>query len=271
MKICEQCGAYNSDSRSFCADCGEKLGQKLSGREEKAVRNAINDTAEKLYNKSDSSHISILDKTVGVISLTGFGLLAAVCLISAVRRQYTASLAWGFLFFLLSAVGAFFPSILWSLEKFRLSFLIADSESAEPSGLYFFIKKTANLIFCAIGICILVFAVSRILKPPVLRYINEIADNQNIPPDSDTADYINANSEIWDKIIQAGDYTVPVFLEALEKSEETGTAEKLMIAAIIEIEGLDSSYSSLDADSFLSDYSMRDFGNISISTNAYQY
>ncbi len=30
MKLCEKCGAHNSDERMFCVDCSEKLGKPLS-------------------------------------------------------------------------------------------------------------------------------------------------------------------------------------------------------------------------------------------------
>ncbi len=53
MKICENCGAYNSDERFFCVDCSEKLGDSLSAAEEQRLDDRIDDSLEAMYNRQD--------------------------------------------------------------------------------------------------------------------------------------------------------------------------------------------------------------------------
>ena len=258
MKICDSCGAYNSDDRGFCVDCGEKLGDKISEKAEKELDRKMNEISEKMYNKTDPLYVSVFDRTVGTVSLVCLLLLFIICAAALFRQQSVIFSVYGFICLILSAVEAFFPKVNWEIEKFRLSFRISNPDDAEPSDFYRIMRKLSEIILCAVGIAVLAVGIFAVSRPPVVKYINIIAED-GPAISSHTKDYINSNPELWEKIIDGGSYTVDTFIEELEKSGESGLEEKLMIQAVCEIEGLDDSYMSGDTSSFLYKYLMRDF------------
>ena len=130
MKICDSCGAYNSDDRGFCVDCGEKLGDKISEKAEKELDRKINEVSEKMYNKTDPLYVSVFDKAVGTVSLVCLLLLFIICAAALFRQQSVIFSVYGFLCLILSAVEAFFPKFNWAIEKFRLSFRISNPDDA---------------------------------------------------------------------------------------------------------------------------------------------
>ena len=257
MKICDNCGAYNSDDRGFCVDCGEKLGDKISEKAEKELDRKMNEISEKMYNKTDPLYVSVFDKTVGTVSLICLLLLFIICAAALFRQQSVIFSVYGFICLILSAVEAFFPKVNWAIEKFRLSFRISNPDDAEPSDFYRIMRKLSEIILCAVGIAVLAVGIFAVSRPPVVKYINTIAAGHT---GTETAEeIINSNPDLWKKIIDGGSYTVDTFIEELEKSGESGLEEKLMIQAVCEIEGLDDSYMSGDTSSFLYKYLMRDF------------
>ena len=257
MKICDNCGAYNSDGRGFCADCGEKLGDKISEKAEKELDRKINEVSEKMYNKTDPLYVSVFDRTVGTVSLVCLLLLFIICAAALFRQQSVLFTVYGFICLILSAVEAFFPKVNWEIEKFRLSFRISNPDDAEPSDFYRIMRKLSEIILCAVGIAVLAVGIFAVSRPPVVKYINTIAAGHS---ETETAEeIINSNPDLWKKIISGGDYTVSVFIDELKKSAETGLKEILMMQAVREIEGLDDSYMSGDTSSFLYKYLMRDF------------
>ncbi len=233
MKICAKCGAYNADERFFCVDCNEKLGDKLSAVEEQRMRDNVNDTIEEMYNRKDPLFVSKLDKALGIGS--GIGALCSLMLIviGKITHRSADSLWVGILFFLLAVIEALVPKVSWAIEKMRLSFLINDADNAVPSDFYIIGRKATIIISVVVGAAILTFNLVNFRHPPIRQYISDIAESGSVS--SHSSDYIAANPEKWQAIIDAGDYAVGVFLSELEKANTTGLEERLMMDAIIEI------------------------------------
>ena len=112
MKLCEKCGAYNSDERMFCVDCSEKLGDALSVQEEERLDAGIDAKINKLYNAKDPLHVSTFDRVCGFVCvacllallvLIGFGCLG--------RRPWAEleMLFYGCVFCVVGAFDAFLP------------------------------------------------------------------------------------------------------------------------------------------------------------------
>lgn len=245
MKICTECGAYNSDERIFCIDCNEKLGDKLSTEKEQQLRENVNEKIEEMYNRKDPHYVSKFDKAMGAVSLIGT-LCSLILLVVGTVTERSFDFLWiGIILFLLASIDAFIPRVTWTLEKIRLSFIISDADNAEPSRFYIFCRRAGIVILTAAGIAVLVLNILDFNQPPVRKYISEIAATQGVGLSSYSRDYIEANPEKWQEIIDGGDYTVGIFISELEKAESTGLEEHLMMDAIIEISGRDDmSYTS---------------------------
>ena len=119
LKLCEKCGAQQSDSRNFCIDCGELLANKLENNESKIMNNKI-----------DPLYVSIFDKIVGYISILSFILCSSYALI---------------------------PKFLWELKKDGLSFTINGAEDAEPSHYYLIMRRFSTYALFTIAIIALIF------------------------------------------------------------------------------------------------------------------
>ncbi len=237
MKICTKCGAYNADERFFCVDCNEKLGDKLSAVDEQQMRDNVNETIEEMVNRNDPLFVSKLDKALGTASLIG-ALCSLILIVIGKLTQRGFDLLWvGLLFFLLAGIEAFVPKVTWAVEKIRLSFFISDADNAEPSDFYIACRKTAIILSAAVGAVILALNLASFRHPPILQYVSDIAATQSVGLSSHSKDYIEANPEKWQAIVDAGDYTVGVFLSELGKANTTGLEERLMMDAIIEISG----------------------------------
>lgn len=235
MKICDKCGAYNSDERIFCIDCNEKLNDSLSSLDERKIQEDLNEKIENMYNKQDPLYVSRFDKIIGYISLAGV-LLSLILIIIFKITERTFDYVWIGLIFLFSAIiTAFFSKVLWAIEKIRLSFLINDSDNAEPSSFYRTGRKAALLISATVGIVILFINVLDFRYPPIRKYISDIAATKSILISSNTKDYINANPEKWEKIICTGDYAVEIFFNELNEAKTIGLEKELIIEAITEI------------------------------------
>lgn len=162
MKICDKCGAHNSDERIFCLDCGETLGERVSDVREQKINEDIDAQIEKMYNKNDPLHVSGVDKVVGMISLIcAFAALTLIVVGSIVGRS-TGVLWLAVMMLGLSAIEALVPKLTWGIEKIRLSFTINGADDAEPSDLYLVGRRIsavvlaiAGALLLAIGICAL--------------------------------------------------------------------------------------------------------------------
>ncbi len=154
MKICENCGAYNSDERTFCIDCDEKLGDEISEREEKQVAEQISASTEKLYNRDNPLYVSIFDKIVGIGCIISF-IALIVLAIFFMGTDNLELVICGAVFGVLGAVDALIPSITWELEKIRLSFTVAEDDLS-PSGYYMFFRRLAELICLFVAVMAIV-------------------------------------------------------------------------------------------------------------------
>ena len=237
MKLCSKCGAYNSDERGFCIDCGEKLHEKLSELHEQQIVANANEKIEELFNKKDPLYVSKFDKALGLISLAGVLCSLIVIVIGKITERNFNLLWFGILFLLLASVEAFVPKLSWAIEKMRLSFRISDAENAEPSDFYLICRRVAIVISAAVGVVILALNLLDFRHLPVRKYISDIAETKSVAMSNHTKDYINANPEKWEKILGEGDYAVNIFISELEDADATGLEEHLMIEAIVEISG----------------------------------
>ncbi len=254
MKVCSECKAYNSDERSFCVDCGEKLGYSISKFEEGIISEKISETTESLYNDNDPLYVSAFDKIIGITSIVGLLIMIVLCIVSFFRHQTVSFALLSFIFFGISAFVALCPQIDWAIEKHRLSFTISNPDDAEPSDFYKFSRKFSETVLCILGIAVIILMIISLSKPPVIKYIDKIANDLDSQIYSYTLSGIKENPELWEKIISGGDYSVEQLLEELESSNTTGIREQLMIAAIIEIENIDNDFYYTDKADFLAKY-----------------
>ncbi len=157
MKVCDKCGALNSDNRFFCVDCHEKLGDAVSEQERDKIEQSIDTTLENLYNDNDPLYVSRFHKVMGFLSLVGALASLVLFVISLVTKRDFSFLWIGILFFALTVVEALVPRFTWSLEQLRLSLIINDSD-AEPSAFYKTSRKICIVIGAGVGIALLALA-----------------------------------------------------------------------------------------------------------------
>ncbi|MBR5540651.1 MAG: hypothetical protein IKU56_04655 [Clostridia bacterium] len=158
MKVCEKCGALNSDNRFFCVDCHEKLGDAVSEREQGDIEQGLDTVLENLYNNNDPLHVSWFDKVMGILSLVG-AVASLVLLVVGLVTQRDFTVLWvAVFFFALTAVEALVPKFMWSLEQLRLSFHISNFEDTEPSMFYKTSRKICIVIGAGVGVAALLIA-----------------------------------------------------------------------------------------------------------------
>lgn len=156
MKLCNKCGAYNSDERRSCVDCGATLGEKLSVAEEAEIRKTTGEKIEKLYNRKDPLYVSLYDKIFGLFAVIGAVAFAVLMIINYVNNRADELLLMGFFIMLLGAFEAFVPKFSWALEKLRLGFSIDNADDAEPGVFYFYGRKMFITFTVVFGIILLI-------------------------------------------------------------------------------------------------------------------
>lgn len=152
MKVCDKCGAYNSDDRMFCVDCDEKL----DDNEDENLQQEVQSKIDELYNKKDPLNVSVFDKILGSVSLVGVVATIIIFISNAVTQTSCEGLGWALITFALSGFEAFCPRINWEFEKMRLSFHVNSSSDLEPSDFYFIRRKLAIIVALLLGIVMLV-------------------------------------------------------------------------------------------------------------------
>ncbi len=152
MKICDKCGAHNSDNRTFCVDCNETLGRKLSAAEERNVRADMSKKIEELYNKRDPLYVSKFDKRIGWLSVGGAAVSAVLIGVNLVVQQDIKILLCSLIFFAISSVEALIPQLAWELEKLRIHRIAFGANDLEPSPFYFRSRKIAIVVATVFGI-----------------------------------------------------------------------------------------------------------------------
>lgn len=176
LKICSKCGAYQKDNRYYCIDCNEKLGDRLSQREQESKEKELKEKSEKYYKESDGLSVTTGNKIVGFCSL--IGIIVIVILIT-IYSKYVSSVQEAFLalvFFISCTLEALFPKIIWSIEKFRLSFTINIEKDTDPSDFYLFMRKIIIYMGFVIALILLISSITVGTEPDVtlIWYTNTI-------------------------------------------------------------------------------------------------
>lgn len=255
MKICNNCGAYNSDERMFCVDCNERLLDEINTELQKELNAKSDAVIEKLLNKKDPLYVSLYDKIVGIACIIFSSLLLVLGFVLMFKDRGTSIPFYLIIFGVVGALEAFLPQISWELEKLSLSFKVNNIDDLTPSSFYLIGRKigaTVCLIICLVGV---VFTAKEAVHPPVIK----IADTLSyavVDYTSPTVEQIIENfPEEWGEIISGGGYTVSKYLGHLKKCNFIGKREQLMIKAIIEIEDLDMDFNGYtDISHFIADY-----------------
>ena len=255
MKICQNCGAYNSDERMFCVDCNERLLDEIDAELQKELNAKSDAVIEKLLNKKDPLYVSLYDKIVGIGCIAVSIILIILGFILMFKDRGTSvPFILSFLGFA-AAVDALVPRVGWELEKMRLGLRVNNVDDLIPSNFYLKGRKivvTVFLVICLVGTAL---TVNNVVHPPVIQYADTLSllviDYKN-----PTIEEIIENSpEKWDEIISGGGYTVSKYLGHLKKCNFIGKRERLMMKAIIEIEDLDMDFNDYsDAGYFILDY-----------------
>ena len=163
MKICPNCQAIQQDNRTFCVDCGAKLGKSISRSEETAVCRETEKQMEKLYHQTDPLYVSISDRIGGTLGLA----LAAAWLVfwlAAGKQKSVLPPFYGLLPGLLDAAEAFFPQIGWELEKLRLSFSADGTDELTPSGFYRWSRKIFIWLCALLSLAALVEGIFAVIR-----------------------------------------------------------------------------------------------------------
>ena len=157
MKVCDKCHAQNADTRVFCVDCGATLGDALSPAQERTLRESLSADIEKMYDRTDPLHVSLLDKITGLLALIG----CVATIVCPFFRPAPESFSDGnpylfaFIFFTIAALDAFLPQLAWGLEKFRLSLWADGAGDLHPSQLYLVGRRVGNAVALGLGVAIL--------------------------------------------------------------------------------------------------------------------
>jgi len=241
MKICEKCGAHNSDARNFCIDCSEALGESISDRQEEEINKSIRNKIEKMENESDPLAVTRFDKILGFVSIIGIILLIGLLIFGLFTKTDSAFLLWGVLFMALSSTEAFVPAIGWGIEKLRLSILYSNTDDVTPGMFYKIGRKLAILLSTAIGIAFIIFGILNFINSfnnkPVIDLIDAVANYESVSMSSNSNDYILASPNEWQEIIDGGEKSVNALIDELKKCDVTGLREILMMQAVNEITG----------------------------------
>lgn len=169
MKLCKKCGAHQKDTRIFCIDCGESLGDSLPQDEMQKLESTIEKQIDQLYNRTDPFYISASDKVLAWISLAGFCLawIIPVGDPSLTYQQIIGCIGAG-VFFLLCFINARFSKLIWQIKKWDLKCVFrADVGHIEPSD--FSIVKRKLLIWGSFtgGVIFLILVGLSILNGPI--------------------------------------------------------------------------------------------------------
>ena len=178
MKLCEKCGAVNSDDKFFCVDCSEKLNEPVSDAERKHLEAELNGTLEELYVKTDPLAVTLFDKVAGSVCISGIAVLTVMFFIAVFRKCELGFYLYGFLLFALGVADAFFPRISWELEKLRLSFTISDAENATPSDLYMLFRRLGIALCAGLGAVVIVVCAMGLSETTNKEY-NDTAEQGN--------------------------------------------------------------------------------------------
>ena len=174
MKICHKCKAQQSGSRFSCIDCGAILSSSISKQEVERLEQQMQANLDKMYNKSDPLYVSLPDKITGFAAIAGFLVTLVFSVIySGNLPAVGAGVLLIFMFFALCALDAFVPSILWSIEKLRLSFRY-NFNDAEPSDFYKISRKLSIYGLFIAAVVLLIYTLPILINPPPVPEFNPL-------------------------------------------------------------------------------------------------
>ena len=99
MKKCANCGLVQSGSHSVCIDCGGLLSAKLTARQIADYEVNIKNSIEAIHRKSDSIHVGLFDKIVGIASIVGTATAIVVAIITSRSANEDTAAIYATLFF----------------------------------------------------------------------------------------------------------------------------------------------------------------------------
>ncbi len=152
MKLCPKCGTMNSDSKFFCVECNEELGDSLTENEESAITRKVNKKLKKSYNRLDTFHVSLFDKIMGIACIISSIILIVTYVLWSDGDWPLIFLILGLLFLGIGIVEAIFPAFAWRCQKFTLSFTMSNSSQAEPSEWYIIARKISEVVCLIVGV-----------------------------------------------------------------------------------------------------------------------
>ena len=255
MKICQNCGAYNSDERMFCVDCNEKLSDTVNPEQQKEASAKIEATIEKLYNKKEPLYVSLYDKIVGVSCIVVSLLLLVFGFVLMFKNRGSSLPFWCILLGAIGALEALMPQISWELEKMSLSLRVNNVDDLTPSSFYLRGRKIGAIMCLVVCIVCAVFAAKDVVHPLVIEIANTLSTSTIGYKNSSVDEITEHFHEEWEEILSGGEYTVSNYLKHLKNANFLGRREEIMIKAIIEIRDLDMDYRSYtDISHFIADY-----------------
>lgn len=164
MKLCHKCGAHNSDERTVCVDCGERLGKPLSQQEEEQLRKTADEKMEKICRKTDPLNVNLLDKVMGVLSAIGIIVTFVRMLIATGEPNPFAYFWLCLVLFLWSGVASVFPAALWAMGRTRYW------DDGYPGVWYNISRRATVVVSVAVGVALLVLSWFPRLLEEVLKW-----------------------------------------------------------------------------------------------------
>lgn len=136
MKKCTRCGALQDDGRTVCLDCGEHLPPPLSEGERIKAETELVKKIENLSDRADNSYVSKPKKVFIIFDVLGMAISIYFCAAFFYGTPDAVICLYTLIFSLLSAAIKVFPHFFWNIEKFRLSFMINEADTATPTDIW---------------------------------------------------------------------------------------------------------------------------------------
>lgn len=156
MKICKKCGAWQSDEKSLCVDCGAKLGDSVSPEEEVKTARNLTEKVKKLERSGDELSCSIFERICGIGMLVMGAASGVLCLFPKLVGDGRGLLFTIFIIGIVLGFSALTPKLAWELEKLKYSLSVESSENVSPSGFWLAFRKI--IVYGGAGLVLVMFA-----------------------------------------------------------------------------------------------------------------
>lgn len=156
MKICPKCGAQQSDSRTFCIDCGKKLGKKLSKDKERHIHQLSSNKVTRMTNSYQPYTIKKSDKIVGYAAIV---LAVATFILMIIFKRNSNFLSFSIICLILlieTSLNSLKPNFLWNIHKFDLSLSMKGVNELEPNKYSHTTRDVITYFFFVIAIFIMI-------------------------------------------------------------------------------------------------------------------